>query len=80
MRSQSIANSFISAMLTERKTFSRSFESSAASGPVTGTISSQTSEYSATARSRQTGVSPPTIFGVLRRVKSVRPGSTRSGE
>ena len=26
------------------------------------------------------GVSPPTTFGVLRSVKSVRPGSTRSGE
>ncbi len=26
------------------------------------------------------GVSPPTTFGVVRSVKSVRPGSTRSGE
>ena len=37
MRSQSIAISFISAMLTERKMFSSSFASSAASGAETGT-------------------------------------------
>ena len=42
IRSQSIASSFTSAMLTERKMFSSSFVSSAASGVETGTISSQT--------------------------------------
>ncbi len=43
MRSQSIASSLTSAMLTERKMFSGSFESSAASGVETRTIVSQTS-------------------------------------
>jgi hypothetical protein len=42
MRSQSIASSLTSAMLTERKMFSSSFDSSAASGEETVTISSQT--------------------------------------
>ena len=42
IRSASIAISFTSAMLTERKMFSSSFESSAASGVETRTISSQT--------------------------------------
>ena len=42
IRSHSIASSFTSAMLTERKTFSSSFVSSAASGVETGTTSSQT--------------------------------------
>ena len=37
MRSQSIAISFMSAMLTERKMFSSSFASSAVSGAETGT-------------------------------------------
>ena len=43
MRSQSIASSLTSAMLTERKMFSSSFASSAASGVETRTIVSQTS-------------------------------------
>ena len=80
MRSQSIASSLTSAMFTERKMFSRSLESSAASGVETRTTVSQTSPYSASARSPQACVSPPTTFGVVRIVKSVRPGSTRSGE
>ena len=42
IRSQSMASSFTSAMFTERKTFSSSFDSSAASGPETCTTSSQT--------------------------------------
>ena len=67
-------------MLTDRKMFSSSLVSSAASGLDTRTISSQTSRYSASARSVQASVRPATTFGVLRRVKSVRPGSTRSGE
>ena len=80
IRSQSIASSFTRAMFTERNTFSSSLESSAASGPETWTISSHTCAYSATARSRHAGVRPPTTFGVVRSVWSVRPGSTRSGE
>ena len=61
-------------MLTDRKMFSSSLVSSAASGVETRTISSQTSRYSASARSVQASVRPATTFGVLRRVKSVRPG------
>ena len=38
------------------------------------------SPYSATARWVHDAVIPPTTFGVLARVKSNRPGSTRSGE
>ena len=63
MRSHSIAISLTSAMLTERKMFSSSFVSSATSGVETGTTASQTVRYSALARSRQRGVSPPTTFG-----------------
>ena len=43
MRSHRIASSLTSAMFTERKTFSSSLVSSAASGVETATISSQTS-------------------------------------
>ena len=43
IRSHSIASSLTSAMFTERKTFSSSLDSSAGSGPETGTISSHTS-------------------------------------
>ena len=68
MRSQSIAISLTSAMFTERKMFSRSFVSSAASGVETRTMLSQISPYSAAARSRQPSVSPPTTFGVVRSV------------
>ena len=68
MRSHSIASSLTSAMFTERKTFSSSLASSAGSGEETSTTSSHTSRYSSTARTRQSGVSPPTIFGVLRMV------------
>ena len=42
MRSASIAISLTSAMLTERKMFSSSLDSSATSGVETGTTSSQT--------------------------------------
>ena len=42
MRSQSMASSLTSAMLTERKMFSSSLVSSAASGVETSTTSSQT--------------------------------------
>ena len=54
--------------------FSSSFVISAASGVETRTTSSQTSPYSSSARSAHASVSPPTTFGVLRSVKSVRPG------
>ena len=67
-------------MFTERKMFSSSFVISAASGVATTTTSSQISAYSARARSEQASVSPPTTFGVVRIVWSVRPGSMRSGE
>ena len=80
MRSHSTASSFTSAMFTERKMFSSSFDSSAASGAETTSTSSQTRSYSARASSAQSSVSPPTTLTVLRRVKSERPGSTRSGE
>ncbi len=80
MRSVSIASSFTSAMLTERKMFSSSFVSSAASGLDTRTTRSHTSSYSSCARCAHASVRPPSTFGVLRSVKSVRPGSTRSGE
>ena len=43
IRSHSIASSLTSAMFTERKTFSSSFESSAGSGPDTSTMWSHTS-------------------------------------
>ena len=79
-RSHSIASSLTSAMLTLRKMFSSSLTSSAASGEETGTSRSTQIEYSATARSRQAGVRPPTTLGVVRTVKSVRPGSIRSGD
>ena len=55
-------------MLTERKMFSSSFAISAASGEETRTIVSQSRPYSAAARSVHSGVSPPTIFGVVRNV------------
>ncbi len=80
IRSQSCASSFTSAMLTERKMFSRSFVSSAASGDETGWTVSRALPYSSAARSVQAGVIPPTIFGVFFVVQSSRPGSTRSGE
>ena len=66
IRSARRASSLTSAMFTERKMFSSSFESSATSGVDTGTTWSQTREYTAAARSVQPGVSPPTTFGVVR--------------
>ena len=80
IRSQRIASSLTSAMLTERKMFSRSFVSSAASGVETRWIVSIALPYSSAARSVQAGVIPPTTFGTVFVVQSVRPGSTRSGE
>jgi len=68
IRSQSIASSLTSAMLTERKMFSSSLQSSAASGVETRTMLSQTSPYSVAAHSRHAPVSPPTTFGVVRSV------------
>jgi hypothetical protein len=80
IRSVSSASSLTRAMLTARKMFSSSFVSSATSGVPTRMILSQTIRYTASAASPQASVSPPITFGVLIRVKSVRPGSTRSGE
>jgi hypothetical protein len=68
MRSVSIAISLTIAMLTDRKMFSSSLVSSAASGVETRTISSHTSRYSSSARSPHASVSPPITFGVLRSV------------
>ena len=80
MRSQSCASSFTRAMLTERKMFSSSFVSSAASGVETSTISSIARRYTSAARRVHSGVIPPSTFGVVFVVQSSRPGSTRSGD
>ncbi len=80
MRSQSCASSLTSAMLTERKMFSSSFVSSAASGVETTCTSSIAFRYSAAAASVDAALMPPTIFGVVFVVNSRLPGSTRSGE
>ena len=80
IRSQRMASSFTSAMLTERKMFSSSLVSSAASGVDTRWTVSIALPYSSAARSVQAGVIPPTTFGTVLVVQSVRPGSTRSGE
>ena len=67
MRSQSIAISFMSAMLTERKMFSSSFASSAASGAETRHERVDgLARRARTARSVQAGVRPPTTFGIVR--------------
>ena len=80
IRSQSMASSLTRAMLTLRKMFSSSLVISAASQEETGTRFSMHAPYSSTARCAQAGVSPPTILGVVLTVKSVRPGSIRSGD
>ena len=80
IRSQSCASSFTSAMFTERKMFSSSFVSSAASGVDTTCTSSTALRYSAAAASAEASSTPPTIFGVVFVVNSRLPGSTRSGE
>ncbi len=69
MRSQSIASSLTSAMLTERKMFSSSFASSAASGVETSTIVvADVAVERDRARRGTPAVRPPTIFGVVRSV------------
>ena len=81
IRSQSCASSLTSAMLTERKMFSSSFVSSAASGVETLVHGVDRAAVDARRRaSVQAGVRPPTTFGVVFVVQSVRPGSTRSGD
>lgn len=50
------------------------------SGVETGTRWSQIGRWTFSAAFMHAAVSPPTTFGVVRSVKSVRPGSTRSGE
>jgi hypothetical protein len=67
-------------MLTERKMFSRSFVSSAASGEETRCTRSIALPYSSAAASVEASSMPPTTFGTFVVVQSSRPGSTRSGE
>jgi hypothetical protein len=66
IRSDSIASSLTSAMLTERKMFSSSLVISATSGVETAITVSRMRSYRATARSVHSGVIPPTTLGVLR--------------
>ena len=80
IRSQSCASSLTSAMFTERKMFSSSFVSSAASGVETSTTVSIARRYTSAARFVHSGVTPPSTFGVVFVVQSSRPGSTRSGD
>ena len=80
IRSQSCASSLTSAMLTERKMFSSSLVSSAASGDVTRCTVSTAEPYSSAARSVHASVIPPTILGTFFVVHFSLPGSTRSGE
>ena len=81
IRSQSCASSLTSAMLTERKMFSSSFVSSAASGDETRwtRVDRAAVERRRAPRSQASSM-PPTTFGTFFVVQSVRPGSTRSGE
>ncbi len=79
-RSAICAISFTSAMLTERKVFSRSLTSSAASGEDTGTMVSMNRPYAASPAVRHSGVTPPMTLGVFHVFHSLLPGSTRSGE
>ena len=79
IRSQSCASSLTSAMLTERKMFSSSFVSSAASAVETRWTSSTAPAVELAAASVEASSIPPTTFGVVFVVKSSRPGSTRSG-
>ena len=80
IRSQSCASSLTSAMFTERKMFSSSFVSSAASGEDTGWTVSTTPPYSSAARRVDSSLMPPTIFGTVFVDHMPLPGSTRSGE
>ena len=63
--SHMMATSFTRAMLTARKVFSSSLTISAAWVDETGTIFWMAEPYSATATSRQAGVTPPTTLGVF---------------
>lgn len=67
-------------MLTSRKVFSKTLDSSATSVRDTGTTVSQTSPNRAAARRVHSSVRPPTTFGVFDRFQPlVLAGSTRSG-
>src|SRR3990172_9728804 len=79
MRSQSCASSLTSAMLTDRKMFSRSFVSSAASGDETGWTTSIADEYSSTAAAVDASSIPPTTLVTGFVGQSSRPGAARSG-
>lgn len=80
VRSKSSLSSLIIAILTQRQMFSSSFDDSATRADETRTTRSTTSPYAAAATSRQRGVTPPTIFGMVRLLKSLLGGSSRSGE
>ena len=79
IRSHSRASWLTNAMLTLRKTFSRSFASSAASGEDSSTTWSLMQRRSAAARVVAVGVMPPTRRGTLRAALAGSPGFTRSG-
>ena len=79
IRSQSCASSLTSAMLTDRKMFSSSFVSSAASGDETVCTVPIAVPYSSAARREHSSVIPPTTLGTSFTSQG-EPGSTRSGE
>ena len=75
-----IFNSFISAILTARNVFSTSFVASAAWVEETGTVRTTICWYTFSAAARPAGEVEPTTLGMVSVVKSVRLGSSRSGE
>ena len=79
IRSHSRASWLTSAMLTFRKTFSRSLASSAASGDESSTTWSLMRRSSAAARAVLCGVVPPTSRGIVLDALAGSPGLTRSG-
>jgi hypothetical protein len=79
IRSHKSASSFTRAMFTERKMFSSSFVISATRGLETMVTCGASGRSTAAASSAQSGVTPPTTFGVFCTVCSAAPGSMRSG-
>ena len=80
IRSHISASSLTRPMFTARNVFSSSFTISATRVELTRTIVVMAVPYSSAARSRHTGVSPPTTLGTLCVWNVGLPGSTRSGE
>ena len=78
IRSKIILYSLTNAILTARYVFSRSLAASATSAEPTGTTSSHTSAYNATACAPEAESRPPTRRG-MDRMGVARPGSSRSG-